>query len=207
MNDRIRGYVEGCRAAQARLSETLESMTDEVARRPSRLPDWTVGHVLTHIARNADSVLRRIDGARHDHVVDQYVGGAAGRAADIEAGAGRPAAALVDDVRTTSAAVSEALATVPDEAWGRLTRGVMGRLSPLDQVLFSRWREVEVHHVDLGLGFGYQDWPEAYVAEELARQVVKLPARVADLGQRRHLCAWLIDRAAEPGRLELGPWL
>jgi maleylpyruvate isomerase len=25
---------------------------------PSRLPDWTVGHVLTHLARNADSMVR-----------------------------------------------------------------------------------------------------------------------------------------------------
>ncbi|MGH9124480.1 MAG: maleylpyruvate isomerase family mycothiol-dependent enzyme [Acidimicrobiales bacterium] len=206
MNDHIRAHIEGCREAHARLSATLDGVTDDVARRPSLLPDWTVGHVLTHIARNADSVLRRIDGARRAEVVDQYVGGLEGRAADIEAGARRPAAALVADVRATSVAVDTAWDTVPDEAWGRLTRRAVGGLSPLDSVLFSRWREVEVHHGDLGLGFGYRDWPDAYVAEELARQLARLPSRLADVGQRRQLCAWLMDRAGEPGALELPPW-
>jgi maleylpyruvate isomerase len=198
--------LEGCRAAHARLLQTLEGLTDAEARRPSLLPDWTVGHVLTHIARNADSVLRRIDGAIREEVVDQYVGGKAGRAADIEAGAGRPAAALVADVGATSAAVDAAWATVPDEAWGRLTRGVGGRLSPLDDVLVSRWREVEVHHVDLGLGYGFGDWPDDYVAEELARQLAGLPGRLHDPLTRRRLLAWLIGRADQPGTIELDPW-
>lgn len=206
MNDRIQAHVDGCRAAQARLSVTLDTVTDSVARQRSLLPDWTVGHVLTHIARNADSVLRRIDGAIRDQIVDQYVGGFEGRAADIEAGAGRPAAALVADVRATSAALDAAWSTVPDEAWGRLTRGVGGGLAPLDAVLFGRWREVELHHADLGLGFGYRDWSEAFVAEELVRELARLPSRVADAGQRRQLCAWLMDRAAGPGALELAPW-
>ena len=47
-------------------------MLDERARRrgeldvaaPSRLPDWTVGHVLTHLARNADSIVRVLAGQR-----------------------------------------------------------------------------------------------------------------------------------------------
>ena len=206
MNEAVRIQIEGCRAAHASLSEALEGLTDEVARRPSLLPGWTVGHVLTHIARNADSVLRRIDGAVRDEVVDQYVGGATGRAADIEAGAGRPAPAQGADVRATSAAVDAAWATVPDEAWGRLTRAVGGRLLPLDYVLFSRWREVEVHHVDLGLGYGYGDWPDEYVAQELARQLAGLPGRLHDPATTRQLLAWLIGRAAQPETIELDPW-
>ena len=54
---------------------------------PSLLPEWTRGHVLTHIARNADSFVRVLEAARRGEVVTQYEGGVAGRNADIEAGA------------------------------------------------------------------------------------------------------------------------
>jgi maleylpyruvate isomerase len=206
MTARPETEIEGCRVAHARLMVTVDAVTDDIARQPSRLPGWTVGHVLTHLARNADSVLRRIAGAVRDEVVDQYEGGYEGRAADIETGAGRPAAALIADVRQTAEAVDAALASVPAEVWGRLTRGVSGNLVPLDSVVFSRWREVQVHHVDLGLAFGYQDWPDEYVAAELPRALKGLPGRLRDPQARSRLLAWLLDRAADPGRLELDSW-
>src|SRR5450631_4040107 len=87
--------ISGTISAHVALASTIEALTDEVARRPSLLPDWSVGHVLTHLARNADSVVRRLQAAAEGRVVDQYAGGAEGRKQDIEAGAGRPAGALV----------------------------------------------------------------------------------------------------------------
>jgi maleylpyruvate isomerase len=206
MNPKVRADLDGCRSAHARLMETVETVTDEMARQPSKLPGWTVGHLLTHLARNADSHLRRIEGAVRDEVVDQYAGGRAGREADIEAGAPRPAAELVADVRDTAAALDAAWASLPEEAWGRYTRAVSGALLPMEALPFSRWREVEVHHADLGLGFGFQDWPAAFVAHELPRALDTVPDRLADLGARRQLCAWLLGRAPDPGPLELDPW-
>jgi uncharacterized protein (TIGR03083 family) len=50
--------------SHARLRRTLAGLTDAGARRPSLLPGWTVGHVLTHLARNGDSHVRMLDGAR-----------------------------------------------------------------------------------------------------------------------------------------------
>jgi maleylpyruvate isomerase len=188
------------------LFSTLEAVTDEVARQPSLLPGWTVGHVLAHLARNADSHLRRAEGAARDEVVDQYPGGPEGRAAEIEAGAGRPAAVLVSDVRATAAAVDAAWEALPEAAWSRYTRAVSGARLPMSALPFSRWREVEVHHADLGLGFGYQDWSEGFVGDELPRVLDSLPDRLRDPRARRQLCAWLLDRAAEPGRLELESW-
>jgi maleylpyruvate isomerase len=186
--------------------ETLEGVTDEVARRPSLLPGWTVGHVLAHLARNADSHLRRIEGALRDEVVDQYPGGREGRASEIEADASRSAAELVADVRSSAAAVDAAWESVPEEAWGRYTRAVSGALLPLEVLPFSRWREVEIHHVDLGLGFGYRDWSEGFVAEELPRALDTVPRRLPDPQARRQLCAWLLERSASPGPLELESW-
>ena len=42
--------LAGCRASHRRLDEAIAGLTDEQARQPSRLPGWTVGHVLTHLA-------------------------------------------------------------------------------------------------------------------------------------------------------------
>jgi maleylpyruvate isomerase len=190
-----RGIVK---KSHARLAETLAGLTDDDARGPSLLPGWTVGHVLTHLARNADSHVRLLEAAAGGEVADQYAGGDVQRAADIEAGAGRPAAELVADVMDTAARLERTWDATPEEAWrtgqGRMSSG----LWPVAELPFRRWREVELHHVDLGLGYGPSDWPEAYLAEELDRT---LASRSAD--ERRRLLAWLVGRAGVP---ELGPW-
>ena len=35
----------------------IEGLTDDQAREPSLLPGWSRGHVLTHLARNADAMV------------------------------------------------------------------------------------------------------------------------------------------------------
>jgi maleylpyruvate isomerase len=186
--------LERLRASHNRLLSRLENLTDELARQPSLLPGWSVGHVLTHLARNADSVVHRLQGAARDEVVDQYPGGPAGRNADIEAGAGRSAADLVTDVRQAGLAVEHEAAGLPGEAWGRLSRDLSGALSPAEAVLLGRIREVEVHHVDLGLGYRPADWPVEFVTETLASELPKLGAR-ADPAQ---LLGWLTGRGPAP---------
>ncbi|HEV3353003.1 MAG TPA: maleylpyruvate isomerase N-terminal domain-containing protein, partial [Acidimicrobiales bacterium] len=83
--------IEAVADAHRRLIERIRDLSDDEARKPSLLPDWSVGHVLTHLARNADSHVRRADAAVAGVVVDQYPGGYDSRAAEIEAGASRPA--------------------------------------------------------------------------------------------------------------------
>jgi maleylpyruvate isomerase len=191
--------IAGVARAHHELARTIDGLTDDVARRPSLLPGWTIGHVLSHLARNADSVVRRLEGAASALVVDQYTGGAAGRQHDIEEGATRPADELVADVVHTNAAVEAALGSFPADAWNRLTRSVGGEEIPASAVVFSRWREVEVHHVDLGLGYLPRDWPADLVELWLPR------AREQFLGtaDERELLAWLVGRGAAP---QLAPW-
>lgn len=191
--------LAGCRAAHAVLDAAIAHLADDDVRRPSRLPDWTVGHVLTHIARNADSVVRRIEGAARGEVLSQYEGGFEGRAAEIEAGAGRSAAELIADVAASSARCDAACAAVAAEVWDRPTVGVGGDESPASFMAFSRWREVEVHHVDLGLGYSTDQWPADLVALWLPQLLEGLPDR-ADHGA---LLGWLIGRGDAPA---LGPW-
>ena len=105
-------WVAGCVAAQAVLDAALVGLDDATAR-PSLLPGWSVGHVLTHIARNAESVVWRLEGAARGELQDQYPGGLEQRTADIEGGAARTAEALADDVRQTSAAVELVMAELP----------------------------------------------------------------------------------------------
>ena len=59
------------------------SSTRPAVRAPSRLEGWTVGHVLTHLARNADSHTRMLDAAWHGEAVEQYAGGRQERAGAI----------------------------------------------------------------------------------------------------------------------------
>ena len=191
--------------SHARLRHTLSGLTDADAGRPSRLPGWTVGHVLTHLARNAESHVRMLEAAARGEVADQYPGGNGQRAADIEAGALRPAADLVADVTATAQRLESAWDATPAEAWrtgqGRVASGIW----PVGELPFRRWREVEVHHVDLGLGYETADWPEGYVEVELARSVAGLPARLApgtslairatDTGE-----AWVVPTVRTPAR-------
>src|SRR3954468_423604 len=80
----------------AALASTRWSDADVAA--PTLLPDWTRGHVLTHLARNADGIGRTLGGALRGEVVPRSPDGPAGRDADIELGAKRPATELIADV-------------------------------------------------------------------------------------------------------------
>ncbi len=206
--------IEGVRAAQERLSQTLDGLSDADCRQPSLLPGWTVGHVLTHLARNADSHIRRLEAAARGQVVDQYVGGYEGRAADIEDGAHRSAAELVADVRDTASAFERVCRSVPPATWDRPTKDVGGEVRPANLLPLRRWQEVEVHHADLGLDFSWRDWPdpfvEAYLPHLLAGLNERLPEGTArpDLTgiPEREVMAWLFGRHQRPGLPDLGPW-
>ena len=191
--------ISGCRDAHARLWTSVEGLSDAQMREPSLLPDWTLGHVLTHLARNADSVMRRLDGARRGEIVDQYPGGLEGRAAAIEEGASREAAAILEDLAATSRLLDEQFATLEPEAWDRLPRNVAGEELPARTMVWTRWREIEVHRVDLGLGYQPSEWPEEFVAQALNEELCHLPGRT----DRRALLAWLFGRGDAP---VLGPY-
>jgi maleylpyruvate isomerase len=88
-------------AAADRVLVTATALSDAQAREPSLLPGWSRGHVLTHIARNADGLRNLLIWARTGAETPMYAS-AESRSADIEAGAGRPAAELAADVRRRS---------------------------------------------------------------------------------------------------------
>ena len=178
---------------------------------PSLLPGWTRGHVLTHIARNADSFVRVLDAAERGEEVSQYEGGYESRGADIERGAGRDWLTLVADVQASAAALEACIAG--QRRWDLALVTVTGESTPHVELPFRRWREVLVHHADVGdAGFTAEQWPAEYVREELRRMemlwsarrpmgATGLPALALHAPPTRRL-QWLLGRADIDG---LGP--
>lgn len=194
-----------CRSSHHRLVATVSDLDDTAVRGPSQLEGWTVGHVITHLARNADSHTRMLRAALDGEAVEQYAGGRQERAGAIEAGAGRSASALVDDTMRSITELETAWMDMTPEAWDGhgLSRG---RPWPCRALPYFRWREVEIHHVDIGGDYGPQDWPEDYVRRELQLTLATVPGRLADGVEKRELLAWLTGRSASPGELNLASW-
>ena len=155
-------------AATDRVLMTATALTDAQAREPSLLPGWSRGHVLTHIARNADGMVNLLRWARTGVPAPMYAS-AESRAADIEAGAGRPAADLATDVRDASATLTAEAARMPEDAWTAQVRALNGPPFPALGVLERRLSEVEIHHVDLDAGYAPGDWPVDFLSEALPR--------------------------------------
>jgi maleylpyruvate isomerase len=168
-------------SATGRLLDGMAGLSDAAARQPSLLPGWSRGHVLTHLARNAEGSTRLLTWARTGVPGYEYESAEA-RAAEIEAGAGRPAEALVEDVRRTAAALEQAAAGMPPQAWQRVVRYTGGQERPADVILPSRLAEVLIHHVDLDHGFTPEDWPRPFVTGMLT-------LLAGSLGQRDGMAA------------------
>lgn len=152
--------------ATSRLLANTASITDGQAREPSLLPGWSRGHVLTHLARNADGLRNLLIWARTGVVTPQYPSLQA-RDDAIEAGAGRTAGQLLADLRESAAAFRAEAAGMPERAWQVSVHGVRGRGHPAWYTLARRLSEVEIHHVDLAAGYQASDWPGWFVAERL----------------------------------------
>jgi maleylpyruvate isomerase len=155
--------------AHDRFLRAVAGLSDEDMRVPSRLPGWTVGHLLTHVARNADSHVRRAEAALVGEMVDQYEGGQGGRAGAIEAGSIRSVVEIVNDVSASARLIEEVWRRLPVPAWTSRSRDVSGRERPLFELPSRRWQEVEVHLVDLNAGVSHRDWPPDFILEWLPR--------------------------------------
>jgi maleylpyruvate isomerase len=178
------------RESTARLVTTLAGLDDTDVAAPSSLRGWTRGHVLTHVARNADGLVHLVAWAGDGQPRPMYASPEA-RTADIEAGAARPATALRADVEDSAARLDAAFAALatadPSALDAALSRTVvLGAPRPGapelrgGELVRARRREVEIHHADLDAGYGPADWPEP-VADEILRDVAAMRARPGGL--------------------------
>ncbi|MEO5981139.1 MAG: maleylpyruvate isomerase family mycothiol-dependent enzyme [Pedococcus sp.] len=154
----LAGHTAGLLETAARL--------DDVSG-PSLCDGWTRGHVLTHIARNADAIGRLATWAVSGERQEMYPGGTGARDAEIEAGARRDPAEQLADVRTSAHALVPALAALDGSLAAARVEMRGGHEVPALRLSFLRLREVVYHHVDLDAGFTFDD-----VEPELLRAFV-----------------------------------
>lgn len=201
-------HVAGCASAHQRLLVSLENLTDEQCRQDSLLPNWSRGHVLTHLARNADSHVNLLQSAVRGEVGKQYPS-IEKRNADIESGSSRNASELVVDLRVSIYGLEAAWASANEKVWSGQGRNLGGNIIEISSLVFLRWREVEIHHADLGFGFGYDDLTDLYVRLELDQQIMlwrsrkpmgmtELPDIAKKLSPSQRL-AWLMGRVVVDG--------
>jgi maleylpyruvate isomerase len=190
--------IDACVAGHERLVSAIAPLTDGEVTQPSKLPGWTRGHVLTHLAHKTATHIWLFEGAYVDEVRDQYPHGLVRAQADVEANAGRSAAELRSELIASFAGLEAAWGELPDSCWDREGICVPGPRS-MRQIVDRHLRDVEVHHVDLDIGYGPTDWPDVFVEGELAKRIADLPDRAS----RAALLAWLLGRAEAPA---LGPW-
>ncbi|MFJ5777155.1 maleylpyruvate isomerase family mycothiol-dependent enzyme [Streptomyces sp. NPDC093094] len=146
------------REATEQLLTAVAKMDNAAVAEPSRLPGWSRGHVLAHLARNADALVNVLEGR-------PMYASAEARDADIERDAPRPLDAQVTDVRE-SAARFLATGDAPAD-WSRTVELRNGVTDTASRVPFRRWVEVELHHVDLGIGYELEDVPAEFTEREI----------------------------------------
>jgi maleylpyruvate isomerase len=197
--------------ATERLIATAATFDDAAVAAPSALPGWTRGHVLAHVARNADGMRNLLTWARTGVVTPQYQPGQ--READIAAHAARPAAEHLADLRASAAAYSAAAGELTPAQWSTIL-DVPGHPQAAVFGVWRRLREVEVHHVDLAAGYAPTDWPDWFghrlLHEVVGGLTIPLVLRPADTGHPLTvgaggpvvegsacaLAAWLTGRSA-----------
>ena len=173
----VEAYLSQLQSATAELAGAIGALSDADTRAPSPLPGWTRGHVLTHLARNAEGGTRLLEWARTGVPSYEYASVAA-RAAEIEQGAGRPAAVLAADVRSSADRFFAAADGMPPQAWERTVRWTTGDEADAALIAAMRLGEVLIHHVDLDIGYRPRDWPAPFVSDYLDRAVTALSGHV-----------------------------
>ncbi|HET9422629.1 MAG TPA: maleylpyruvate isomerase family mycothiol-dependent enzyme [Nocardioides sp.] len=183
-----RTHLEELTAATRRLVRTVDGMAEHAYAEPSLLPDWTRGHVVAHLALNAEGMAGALRGLTEGSSVPMYASPEA-RDSDIAAlGTASPEAIRSRLLGGATDFVS-AVTSVPPEAWSvEVERTPGGRTFKAGAIPDMRHREVEIHHADLGLGYTHADWPREFAVrliEAMARRERPTPfsVRALDLGR------------------------
>ncbi len=193
-------HLEETVLATQRYLATVNRLTDAELRAPSVLPGWSRAHVVAHVSRNAEAIMRLLHWARTGEPTPMYVSQEA-RDRDIEQAARLTADELVADAVETSAQLEAAARGLPED---RLAETVARTLDappfPVRRAGAMRRTEVEVHHADLASGYTAHDWPA-----DLHDHLLKRRSR--ELAERGGFVLRLEDRDTDlpMGRVAAGP--
>ena len=152
--------------ATQRLIDEARIMTRSDLQAPSLLPGWSRAHVLSHLARGADAMRNLLTGARAGQDRPAYASPQA-RNADIDRSAVAGAQELADDLAGSAMALRIVARQLPDTAWRYRVQMLDSPRFPASQLLARRLAEVELHHCDLGVGYGHDQWSAVFATMEL----------------------------------------
>ena len=233
---RPEAVLDALHESEQRLLRTVDSLTAEQWTQPSILPGWSRGHVVAHLALNAEGFAGAVDGLAREHAVPIYESNER-RDADIEELAKEDPPEIRQRLFAAGQQLRDAFDILDPEQWeGSVTRLPDGPRWPVGILPATRRREVEIHHADLDAGYSHQDWPEDFRIELLDDVTADHAAspdspaftvratdtvRTWDLGAEQPVVEgsaadlgwWLVGRgggaglACEAGELpRLGPW-
>jgi maleylpyruvate isomerase len=165
-------------AANQRLVRTVDGHDDSTYARPSLLPDWTVGHVLAHVALNGEGLAGALRGVASGAGTPMYQSQEA-RDRDIaELGVAVPSE-IRARVQASTQLFDREVASLPEEGWGVTVERTPGNPAfRARSTVLMRLREVEIHHADLGLDYSPRDWVPAFsllVIESAAKRADDWP--------------------------------
>lgn len=170
-NADVQASIEAVRDATARVEAAVARFREDrgldAFTATSRLPGWTVGHVVTHLARNADGLRRVLVGARVEQQLLPYDSPQA-RADDIERGATRSTDTVALDLLAADRHLAETIDDLPQHTWAFEIDLGRGGPAPAAVVLATRLGELELHHDDLGVDAGLDLLTDAQAGRLLA---------------------------------------
>ncbi len=185
--------------ATQRLLDAARVITEPDLRAPSLLPGWTRADVLAHLARGADAMRNLLIGARSGQDRPAYAS-AETREADIQSTAAARPNELMADLADSAMALRTIARQLPDDGWRFPVRVLDSPYFPADELLIRRLAEVELHHCDLGIGYGHTKWPAAFTSMNLAE-----PMRSQRADRLAYVQPPQAVRAGSPGRPP-APW-
>ncbi|MFF4827651.1 maleylpyruvate isomerase N-terminal domain-containing protein [Streptomyces sp. NPDC001312] len=175
---------------------------------PSVLPEWSRGHLVAHVAANADALCNLVHWAATGEETPMYAS-AEERAAGIAKGPTLSADEFRSWLTGSAHRLAEGLDGLTDEQWQHQVVTAQGRTVPATELPWMRAREVCVHAVDLGTGVvTFADLPKGFLTALVAEISAKRGLTELPDGPLPEVAAWLAGRphslADAP---ELGPWL
>jgi maleylpyruvate isomerase len=165
--------------ATQRLVRTVDGLDDEALGAPSGLPDWTRGHVVAHLALNAEALAGVLEGVISGTPTTMYASDEA-RDSDIADLAAAKRTVLRDRFMAGTTRLTDAVDGFPDEHWTEsFERTPGGRKIRYAAVPGMRLREVEIHHVDLDAGFSPTGWSDSFSAHLIESMLKRGPSEAS----------------------------
>lgn len=199
----------------AQFAELLRAADDDGFAQPSLLPGWTIGHLVAHVALNAEALDNLVTWARTGVETTMYASEEQ-RAAAIEAGATKRGDELRRWYADAAERLSASLAELTDAQWQASVRTRIGREIPASEIPWLRDRELWVHAVDLGGGIGFGELPDDFLGalmDDVVAYRTGLPGHPAlELMSRNTGEAWIVPGFGTPVRVmaklpDLAAWL